>query len=183
MAVFKATITSIGGQHGSSQVSNLSILTRQLETAKKTYDLIFSDENTLLPSETPYFRWRGYHFNKRRPIFATPNDCLDHFELVLKAHRLSINENWERIVPAKLSTGMARWYANLMATQGRLTWSQFRTALVNKYGKSIVDTKDEAREQLEKLLFRQTDDFSKFLDKFQTLRLQQADIQDEDCII
>ncbi|CEP14807.1 hypothetical protein [Parasitella parasitica] len=77
---------------------------------------------------------------------------------------------------------MARWYANLMATQGRLTWSRFRTALVNKYGKSIIDTKDEAREQLEKLLYLQTDDLSKFLDKFQTLRLQ-ADIQDEDCII
>ncbi|KAI8642750.1 hypothetical protein BD408DRAFT_482466 [Parasitella parasitica] len=161
LAVFKATITSIGCIQGSSQVTNLSILTRQLETAKKTYDLIFSDENTLVPNETPYFQWRGHHFNKRRPIFATPNDCLDHFELVLKAHRLSINENWERIVPAKLSTGMARWYANIMATQGRLTWSQFRTALINKYGKSIIDTKDEAREQLEKLLYRPTEDFSK----------------------
>ena len=135
-----------------------------------------------LQAASPYFQWRGHHFNKRRAIFSTPNDCLDHFERVMQAHRLSINENWERIVPAKLSTGMARWYANLIASKGRLNWSQFRTEVINKYGKSMVDMRDEAREQLERLLYQPGEAFNAFMDKFQQLR-GQAEIQDEDCVV
>ncbi|KAL9538219.1 hypothetical protein PS6_011611, partial [Mucor atramentarius] len=108
-AVFRATVTSIKCPQGTIVPENLGVLTRQLETAQKTYQLVFGNiETTVVPNETPYFQWRGHHFNKRRAIFSTPNDCLDHFERVMQAHRLSINENWERIVPAKLSTGMAR---------------------------------------------------------------------------
>lgn len=74
-----------------------------------------------MPSETPYFQWKGHQFHKCRVIFSTPNDCLDYFELVMNAYRLSINDNWERIIPAKLSTGMAKWYAKLIINNGRLT--------------------------------------------------------------
>ncbi|KAL9536748.1 hypothetical protein PS6_011822, partial [Mucor atramentarius] len=183
LMVFKTTIESIGCPQGSIVPENLGVLRNQLETAERTYELVFGrTESTLVPNETPYFQWRGHFFNKRRAVFATPNDCLDHFELVLQAHRLSIHDNWERIVPAKLSTGMARWYASLVAKQGRLTWSEFRNAVINKYGKSIVDMRDEAREQLEKLEYQQGQSFNQFVDRFQQLR-NQADIQDEDCVV
>ncbi|KAK4513868.1 uncharacterized protein ATC70_005874 [Mucor velutinosus] len=82
--------------------SNLGVLRNQLEMAERTYELVFGKTgSTLVPNETPYFQWRGHFFKKRRAVFATPNDCLDHFELVLQAHRLSIHDNWERIVPVE----------------------------------------------------------------------------------
>ncbi|KAK4517143.1 glutamate--cysteine ligase [Mucor velutinosus] len=183
LMVFKTTIQSIGCPQGSIIPANLGVLRNQLEMAERTYELVFGKtESTLVPNETPYFQWRGHFFNKRRAVFATPNDCLDHFELVLQAHRLSIHDNWERIVPAKLSTGMARWYTSMVAKQGRLTWSEFRTAVINKYGRSSIDMRDEAREQLERLVYQQGEAFNQFVDKFQQLR-NQAEIQDEDCIV
>ena len=183
LMVFKATILSIGCPEGSVVPTNLGVLRNQLETAERTYELVFGQtESTLVPNETPFFQWRGHFFNKRRAVFATPNDCLDHFELVLQAHRLSIHDNWERIVPARLSTGMAKWYTSLVTNQGRLTWSEFREAVINKYGVSIVDMRDEARGQLERLHYQQDQPFTQFIDRFQQLRTQ-ADIQDEDCTI
>ncbi|KAK4513872.1 uncharacterized protein ATC70_005878 [Mucor velutinosus] len=102
LMVFKTTIQSIGCPQGSIIPANLGVLRNQLEMAERTYELVFGKtESTLVPNETPYFQWRGHFFKKRRAVFATPNDCLDHFELVLQAHRLSIHDNWERIVPVE----------------------------------------------------------------------------------
>ncbi|KAK4513907.1 isocitrate dehydrogenase (NAD(+)) idh1 [Mucor velutinosus] len=102
LMVFKTIIQSIGCPQGSIIPSNLGVLRNQLEMAERTYELVFGKtESTLVPNETPYFQWRGHFFKKRRAVFATPNDCLDHFELVLQAHRLSIQDNWERIVPVE----------------------------------------------------------------------------------
>ncbi|OAD02921.1 hypothetical protein MUCCIDRAFT_109772 [Mucor lusitanicus CBS 277.49] len=183
LMVFKATINSIGCPEGSIVPYNFGVLRNQLETAERTYELVFGKtESTLVPNETPFFQWRGHFFNKRRAVFATPNDCLDHFELVLQAHRLSIHDNWERIVPAKLSTGMARWYAGLVSKQGRLTWSEFCAAVTEKYGKSMVDMRDEAREELEHLEYQQGQSLTQFMDRFQQLR-SRAEIQDENCIV
>lgn len=69
-AVFRATVTSIKCPQGTIVPDNLGVLTRQLETAQKTYQLVFGNvETTVVPNETPYFQWRGHHFNKRRAIF------------------------------------------------------------------------------------------------------------------
>ncbi|KAK4513875.1 Cation_ATPase_N domain-containing protein [Mucor velutinosus] len=70
----------------------------------------------------------------------------------------------------------------MVAEQGRLTWSEFRTAVINKYGRSSIDMRDAAREQLERLVYQQGEAFNQFVDKFQQLR-NQAEIQDEDCIV
>ncbi|CEP10257.1 hypothetical protein [Parasitella parasitica] len=60
LAVFKTTVTSIDCPNGSIVPNYLGVLTRQLETAQRTYDLVFSKmETTLVPPETPYFEWRS----------------------------------------------------------------------------------------------------------------------------
>ncbi|CEP10675.1 hypothetical protein [Parasitella parasitica] len=64
----------------------------------------------------------------------------------MQAHRLPIVDHWERIVPSRLSTAMARWYADLVSARGILTWSGFREELIKKFGKSPTDMCEEARE-------------------------------------
>ncbi|KAL9537851.1 hypothetical protein PS6_011684 [Mucor atramentarius] len=46
----------------------------------------------------------------------------------------------------------------------------------------MVDMRDEAREQLERLLYQPGEAFNAFMNKFQQLR-GQAEIQDEDCVV
>jgi len=63
LMVFKATISSIGCSQGSVIPHNLGVLRNQLESAERTYELIFGrTESTLVPNETPYFQWRGHFF-------------------------------------------------------------------------------------------------------------------------
>jgi hypothetical protein len=69
VAVFKATMKGITGQEGSIEAKTLSAATRKLEIAQKSFALLFPQENTLVPAETPCFQWKGHVFNRRKPIF------------------------------------------------------------------------------------------------------------------
>ena len=182
VAVFKATMKGITGQEGSIEAKTLSAATRKLEIAQKSFALLFPQENTLVPAETPCFQWKGHVFNRRKPIFLNIEDCLHHFERVLEAHRLSVNENWQRLVPARLSTGMAKWYATQMESKQFTTWSDFKVAITNKYGRNQADVKEEAREKLERIHYKKTESFDDFIEEFQELKVV-ADIRDEDCLI
>ncbi|CEP19912.1 hypothetical protein [Parasitella parasitica] len=56
LAVLKTTITTIGFPNWSIVSINIEIFLRQLETAQRKYDLVFSKmQTTLVHSETPYF--------------------------------------------------------------------------------------------------------------------------------
>lgn len=180
--VYHATISGIGCDENSSEAQSLGVVTRKLEAAKKSFNLLFSAENTMVPAETPYFQWKGHVFHKRKPVFLNIEDCLAHFERVMDAHRLSIEENWRRLVPAHLSTGMARWYAVQLEKQGMLTWVDFKKEVLKKYGRSQADVKEEAREKLENMLYDKRESFNKFIEEFQELKVV-AEIKDEDCLV
>ena len=182
LEVFHATMKGITGQEGSIEAKTLSAATRKLEIAQKSFTLLFPQENTMVPAETPCFQWKGHVFNRRKPIFLNIEDCLHHFERVLEAHRLSVNDNWQRLVPARLSTGMARWYATRMESKEFTSWSDFKIAIVSKYGRNQADIKEEAREKLEKIIYKKIDSFEGFMEEFQELKVA-ADIKDEDCLI
>ncbi|CEP11035.1 hypothetical protein [Parasitella parasitica] len=99
----------------------------------------------------------------------------------MQAHRLPIVEHWERIVPSRLSTAMARWYADLVSARGILTWSGFREELIKNFGKSLTDMSEEAREELEKLKYQPGQQLDVFFDKFQALH-KQAQIKDQEFV-
>ena len=182
LEVYYATISGIGCDEDSTEARNLGVATRKLEVAKKSFNLLFSAENTMVPTETPYFQWKGHVFHKRKPVFLNIEDCLAHFERVMDAHRLSIEENWRRLVPARLSTGMARWYATQLEKQGVITWADFKKEVLKKYGRSQADVKEEAREKLENMLYNKKESFDKFIEEFQELKVV-AEIKDEDCLV
>ncbi|CEP07415.1 hypothetical protein, partial, partial [Parasitella parasitica] len=180
--VYNATIKGIGSDEGSDEAKRLTTMTIKLEKAEKSFKLLFAEENTLVPDETPYFQWKGQVFNKRRPVFLHVEDCLDHFERVLFAHRLSVEDNWRRLVPARLSTTMAKWYAIQIQKHGFKSWSDFKAKVLTKYGRNQADMKDKAREKLEQMLYKTHTPIDKFIDEFQELK-NLAEIQDEDCLV
>ncbi|CEP10307.1 hypothetical protein, partial, partial [Parasitella parasitica] len=150
LVVFDATVKGIGSPSGSVLANNVDEATRKLEAARKSFKLLF-EENTLVPVETPFFQWKGNVFNKRKPVFANVEACLYHFERVLEAHRLNVNENWQRLVPARLSSIMTKWYTQHIEGLGYMTWTDFKVAIISKYGRNQADVRDEARERLEKI--------------------------------
>lgn len=182
LEVYVATVKGIGVEEDSVEAKNLTAATLKLEKAKKSFNLLFSSETNLVPAETPFFQWKGHIFNKRMPVFLNVEDCLDHFERVLDAHRLSVEENWRRLVPARMSTGMARWYATQLQARRFLSWSDFRSEAIKKYGRNQADVKEEAREKLEKIIYKKNKSFDQFIEQFQELK-NQAEIRDEDCLV
>ncbi|KAF1801798.1 hypothetical protein FB192DRAFT_1471394 [Mucor lusitanicus] len=58
-----------------------------------------------------------------------------------------------------------------------------RAAVTEKYGKSMVDMRDEAREELEHLEYQQGQPLTQFMDRFLQLRSLAEIHQDEDCIV
>ncbi|KAL9536918.1 hypothetical protein MBANPS3_012253 [Mucor bainieri] len=86
------------------EAKRLTAVAMNLEKAEKAFKLLFGQETTLVPAETPLFQWRGHVFNKHKPNFKSVEDCLDQFERVLFSHSMSLEDNWRRIVPARLST-------------------------------------------------------------------------------
>ncbi|KAF1800697.1 hypothetical protein FB192DRAFT_1343595 [Mucor lusitanicus] len=134
---------------------------------------------TVVPGKAPYFQWEGMVFNENRVSFKTIEDCVERFESVLTAYRVEIEDNWRRILPTGLSGSVAKWYASF----GEITlWEEFKTIVIKKYGRSQADTKDEAREKLENLIFRKGLLPTVFLEEFQNLKTA-ADIKDEDCLV
>lgn len=176
---------SISHDESTNEAKRFTAVSLKLEKAEKAFKMLFGQETTLVPNETPLFQWRGHIFNKNKPVYRTVEDCLDQFvERVLFAHRLlGLEENWRRLVPARLSTNMARWYAKCMAIGNFTSWRNFRIAVPNKYGRNQADIKEEAREKLEHLLYDdKANSFELFIENFQELKAQ-AEITDEDCLV
>jgi hypothetical protein len=180
--LFECVMQGITHDEITEEAKRLTAVTLKLEKAEKAFKLLFGQETTLVPNETPLFQWRGHVFNKNKPIYQTIEDCLDQFERVLFSHRMSLEDNWRRLVPARLSTNMARWYAKQVANGQFASWTEFRTRASNKYGKSQGNIKEEAREKLEHLLYDKNNSFESFIEHFQELK-GQAEVTDEDCLI
>ncbi|CEP12809.1 hypothetical protein [Parasitella parasitica] len=180
--LFNAVMQGITHDDTTEEAKRLTAVTLKLEKAEKAFKMLFGQETTLVPGETPLFQWKGHVFNKNKPIFRTVEDCLDQFERVLFAHQLSLEDNWRRLVPARLSTSMARWYAQYLSHSQFESWSRFRLEVSNKYGKSQHNIKEEAREKLEHLLYDKSKSFESFIENFQELK-SQAEITDEDCLV
>ncbi|GAN11883.1 hypothetical protein MAM1_1192d11505, partial [Mucor ambiguus] len=153
--------------------------TRKLERLKKSFRLLFDDEEVLVPGEAPFFQWSGMIFDENKAHFKTVEDCVERFERVLTAYRVDVEDNWKRILPARLVGAVAKWYAGLGEVS---TWEEFKKLLIQKYGRRQADIKEEAREKLEHLNFRENKDFGKFIEEFQELQAA-ADIKDEDCLV
>lgn len=154
--------------------------TQKLERLKKGFKLLSDDEEVLVLGEAPYFQWSGIIFDESKAHSNNVEDCLERFERVLTAYRVDIEDNWKRILPARLVVGaVARRYAGL---NDIATWSQFKDLLIQKYSRRQADIKEEARENLEHLSFREAQNFNKFIEEFQELQVA-ADIKDEDCLV
>ncbi|EPB92027.1 hypothetical protein HMPREF1544_01090 [Mucor circinelloides 1006PhL] len=172
----------ISHDESTEEAKRFTAVSLKLEKAEKAFKMLFGQENTLVPNKTPLFQWRGHIFNKNKSVYRTVEDCLDQFERVLFAHRLGLEENWRRLVPARLSTNMARWYAKCMTVGNFTLWTTFRIAVSNKYGRNQADIKEEAREKLARLLYDKANSFELFIENFQELKAQ-AEITDEDCLV
>ncbi|CEP14383.1 hypothetical protein [Parasitella parasitica] len=143
--LFNAVMQGITHYDTKEEAKRLTAVTLILEKAEKAFKMLFGKETNLVPGETPLFQWKGHVFNKNKPIFRTVEDCLDQFERVLFAHQLSLEDNWRRLVlPARLSTSMARWYAQYLSHSQFESWSRFRLEVSNKYGKSQHNIEEEA---------------------------------------
>ncbi|CAO3622621.1 unnamed protein product [Mucor fragilis] len=180
--LFDCVLHGISKDDTTVEAKRVAVVTMKLQKAEKAFKLLFGQETTLVPAETPFFQWRGNVFNKNKASYKTVEDCLDHFERVLFAHRLSLEDNWQHLVPARLSTNMARWYAQHLADGDFGSWSDFREAVSNKYGRNQADLKEEAREKMERILYDHTKPLDKFIEQFQELKAM-ADVQDEDCVV
>ncbi|CAO0796801.1 unnamed protein product [Mucor circinelloides] len=182
LELYNAVMQGISHDESTEEAKRFTAVSLKLEKAEKAFKMLFGQENTLVPNETPLFQWRGHIFNKNKPVYRTVEDCLDQFERVLFAHRLGLEENWRRLVPARLSTNMARWYAKCMTVGNFTSWTNFRIAVSNKYGRNQAGIKEEAREKLEHLLYDKANSFELFIENFQELKVQ-AEITDEDCLV
>jgi hypothetical protein len=125
----------------------------------------------------------GTCIQQKKAYFLNIENCLHHFERVLEAHRLSVNKNWQRLVPARLSTtDVAKWYVTQMESKQFTTWSDFKAAITNKYGRKQADVKEEARKKLERIHYKKTEFFDDFIEESQELKVV-AEIRDEDCLV
>ncbi|CEP17076.1 hypothetical protein [Parasitella parasitica] len=97
----------------------------------------------------------------------------------MQAHCLPIAVHLDRIIPFRLLTAMARWYADIVSARGVITWSGFCEVLIKKCGKASTDIREHAHEEFEKLRYQPGKQHDVLFGKFQSLR-KQAQINDQD---
>jgi hypothetical protein len=55
--------------------------------------------NCIIPRGPAFFQWKGYIIDRTIKYFETPSDCTSMFEIIIRSHGLSIQDNWKRLLP------------------------------------------------------------------------------------
>lgn len=114
-------------------------------------------------------------------VFPTPDACLKHFENVLIAYSLPIEQHWVRLIHNVLPPSLTDWFGNLMIRAANITWPQFKTTLDEQFGISAAVQKDSALNRLLQMKYNPKEHINKYVDRFNRLRTK-AEMNDEDIL-
>ena len=91
-------------------------------------------KHTLVPQDLPVFQLKdGPVRDKTKKVHESVKAFLNSFEVQLRAHGLSIEENWERLFWLTCDELQRSWFARTLADKG-LTWKQVRNHLEKAFG-------------------------------------------------
>lgn len=130
------------------------------------------------PREIPYFQWTGrIVFAPSETVYPDIDTCLNKFEDVMLCYDLDLDSNWYRLVVTRIDSDQRIWLRQLVHGAGKpisdITWDDFKTALIRKYGMTSADSKLQAHKELSKIRFNSKQEtIEQFIDKFNTLRIK-----------
>ncbi|CEP19817.1 hypothetical protein [Parasitella parasitica] len=149
---------------------------RQVEAMQKYYDFLFADSS--VPSDTPYFQWKGHKFMSKKYVFRNVDMCLTQLENVLESRSMDVETHWKRIIKARMSTGMANWAKEILKSNSLLTWGQFKVLLKAKYSGSGAEERMAAVNMMKNLKLSAFQSIEAYLEAFNNLKEQAGATED-----
>ncbi|OBZ84416.1 hypothetical protein A0J61_07534 [Choanephora cucurbitarum] len=73
-------------------------LNSETSVSKSTVPAVFDAiaQTGYVPTNLPYFQWKGYVVDRNHSIYSTPDECVREFENILNSYSLSVEGNWRR---------------------------------------------------------------------------------------
>ncbi|MGO3048237.1 MAG: reverse transcriptase domain-containing protein [Streptococcus thermophilus] len=91
-------------------------------------------KNTLVPTTLPYLQLKTdtMVYKRNQEVFDSVYDFCTQFQTVLEAHSLSMDDNWERLLPMSLNKEERSWFDEKLRNK-LLAWSQARSMILDHY--------------------------------------------------
>ncbi|KAG0162981.1 hypothetical protein DFQ29_003504, partial [Apophysomyces sp. BC1021] len=121
------------------------------------------------PRNLPLFQWHGVPIqDETKTVFANAFDFMTNFEVILKSNRLSLDENWECLLPVCLSTYQLIWFREQLAEKN-LSWDQVKQIIERDYIKTAV-SRDAS--QVWAMRMKKSESVQEFFERFWKARVQ-----------
>ncbi|KAI9330384.1 hypothetical protein BD770DRAFT_449543 [Pilaira anomala] len=168
----------------------LNLLSTTLENLKKSdlapsvfvpsrQDNTTITHSTVCPHNLPFFQWENDVFEKSSTVFIDVTACLQKFEDVMFSYRLNFNTNFLRLVPPMLSTSQRLWYDQFLSQYDMVrlppTWSEFKTAITSRYGRTIDEDRADCAVQLVNIFMLKGESLDNFIERLNGLRRRTVD--------